>query len=61
MTRDEIEGLLQVWARERSVPPASPDALAQVLTDALSEHWFETPEALRNAVLAVVSVLRTSV
>lgn len=59
MTRDDIEGLMALWIRERALPPADPEALAQVLLDALADHWDQTPQNVRQAVLAVAAVLRT--
>ena len=60
MNRSELDALLRHWTHERALPPGNPRELADVLLDALAEHWELTPEAVRNAVLAVAAALRRS-
>lgn len=39
LSRQELDVLVRMWQRERSLPAPNPDELAQVLLDALVDHW----------------------
>ena len=39
LSRQELDVLVRMWQRERSLPAPNPDELAQVLLDALADHW----------------------
>jgi hypothetical protein len=59
MTRNDVEDLVRLWKQERSLPPPEPEALVQILVDALADHWEVTPVAVRHVLLAVAAVLHT--
>lgn len=60
MTRDQLSAMVVEWQAERCLPSADWRDLSDVLLDALSDSWGQSPEVLREAVLAVAATLHAA-
>ncbi len=57
MTRDELNAMVMEWQAERCLPSPDWRDLSDVLLDARSDSWDQSPDVLREAVLAVAATL----
>lgn len=52
--------MVMEWQAERCLPSPDWRDLSDVLLDALSDSWDQSPDVLREAVLAVAATLHAS-